>query len=616
MLGKTYFTPFTHGEVKAQGWLLRQLRIQADGLSGHLDQIWPDIRDSRWIGGSREGWERVPYWLDGFIPLAWLLDREDLKARASRYIDAILAGQQSDGWICPCADEERVHYDVWAAFLISKVLVVYHDCTGDPRVEEAVCGILRNLDRHIDSCTLFNWGQARWFECLIPLFWLWERRPEEWMRKFAHKLRLQGVHYRDLFADWQFERPDEKGRWTYLTHVVNLAMALKAEVLYSRITGDSEAAEEFTRRAAGLLQRDHGMPTGHFTGDECLSGTSPIQGSELCSVVEAMYSCEQILAVTGESYWGDLLERLAFNALPAAMSPDMWTHQYDQMTNQPQCSCLDAEKTPFRTNSGESHLFGLEPNFGCCTANFSQGWPKFALSILMRAEDGVAVTAIAPAELETVVSGVPVRIALETAYPFRDGYRVKVTAERPVEFALYLRVPGFVSDALVGEEEAVPGEDFRLFRRWEGEETVAVSFGMEAALHRRPSGMYVLDRGPLLFSLPVGERWEKREYTRGGVERKFPYCDYEIFPTTRWAYAFASRDWEPEFGEVGEIPFSPDSAGISMRGQLAGIEWGMEGGLLEERPSAEEAEAPEWKHLIPYGCTNLRMTEMPLIVRK
>lgn len=64
------------GDIRPEGWLRKQL--QARGLSGHLDLIWPDIRDSRWIGGDREGWERVPYWLDGFIPLAWLLEDEAL----------------------------------------------------------------------------------------------------------------------------------------------------------------------------------------------------------------------------------------------------------------------------------------------------------------------------------------------------------------------------------------------------------------------------------------------------------------------------------------------------------------------------------------------------------
>ena len=109
-------------EIQPEGWMKRQLEIQARGLAGNLDRIWPDVRDSAWIGGSREGWERVPYWLDGFIPLAYLLRDESMIARVRRYIDAILLRQQEDGWICPCKEEERGEYDLWAVLLIGKVL--------------------------------------------------------------------------------------------------------------------------------------------------------------------------------------------------------------------------------------------------------------------------------------------------------------------------------------------------------------------------------------------------------------------------------------------------------------------------------------------------------------
>lgn len=87
MLRQNKYNLFTTKEIEPSGWLLKQLKIQAEGLSGNLDKIWPDIRDSRWIGGGRDGWERVPYWLDGFIPLAYLLKDEDLIARAKKYID-------------------------------------------------------------------------------------------------------------------------------------------------------------------------------------------------------------------------------------------------------------------------------------------------------------------------------------------------------------------------------------------------------------------------------------------------------------------------------------------------------------------------------------------------
>ena len=124
---------FTTNEIKPTGWLKEQLLLQAKGLNGNLDKIWPDVKDSAWIGGEREGWERVPYWLDGFIPLAYLLENEDMIARAKRYIDAIIEAQDSDGWICPCAKSQRENYDTWAVLLILKVLTVYADCSGDDR---------------------------------------------------------------------------------------------------------------------------------------------------------------------------------------------------------------------------------------------------------------------------------------------------------------------------------------------------------------------------------------------------------------------------------------------------------------------------------------------------
>src|SRR5262245_66410946 len=74
--------PLPLGAIKPAGWLRRQLEIQAGGLSGHLDEFWPDVAESSWIGGKAEGWERGPYWLDGFIPLAVQLDHAAFKSRA------------------------------------------------------------------------------------------------------------------------------------------------------------------------------------------------------------------------------------------------------------------------------------------------------------------------------------------------------------------------------------------------------------------------------------------------------------------------------------------------------------------------------------------------------
>ena len=606
MLKPMAFKQYTTNELRPTGWLKNQLQIQADGLSGNLDKIWPDIRDSAWIGGDCEGWERVPYWLDGFIPLAYLLEDEDLIARAKKYIDAIVERQQEDGWIAPCPREKRSAYDMWAVFLICKVLVLYADCADDEeRMLDVVYKALKNLDNHMRGNVIFNWAAARWFECLVPLMWLYERKPEDWMLDLVQKLNVQGVDYEKLFADWRYaERREE---WSFLNHVVNIGMMIKSSALLSRFTGGDSNA--FAKKSMEILLRDHGMACEHFSGDECLSGRSPIHGSECCSVTEAMYSYEWLTAITGDAYWADRLEKAAFNALPATISPDMWTHQYDQMSNQMQCVRFPDSKQPFNTNGEEAHLFGLEPNFGCCTANFNQGWPKFAMSTFMKAEDGIAVTAIAPSKL----TDGNITAEIVTNYPFEDGYSVNLKSEKPCEVVLYLRIPEDAVDAKINSENATAGYN-KIAVKLENEESVNVTFDFNTKLCERDNDMYCVRRGNLTFSLPIGERWEKKEYVRDGVERKFPYCDYEIYPTTPWNYAFVSDSFELRFGEVGNVPFSPEGAPMKLKAKFVPVEWEIVDGICSEVPSSTvpTGEAVELE-MVPYGCTSLRMTEMPLI---
>ena len=110
---------------------------------------------------------------------------------------------------------------------------------------------------------------------------------------------------------------------------------LKHEALSCDVLGDDYF--DIAERLVTVLSEYNGTPVGTFTGDEHLSGLSPIQGTELCAVVEQMYSYEHLYAYTGDNKWAERLELLAFNALPATISDDMWAHQYVQMSNQIAC---------------------------------------------------------------------------------------------------------------------------------------------------------------------------------------------------------------------------------------------------------------------------------------
>src|SRR5207248_5693534 len=146
------------------------------------------------------------------------------------------------------------------------------------------------------------------------------------------------------------------------SHGVNTGMGLKMPGVRWRMSRD-EGDREAIGRMLGTLDKYHGQATGIFTCDEHLAGRSPSQGTELCTVVEAMYSLELLSAIVGDARLGDRLEKLAYNALPATFKKDMTAHQYDQQCNQVICS--KSGEHVYVNNNADSNLYGLEPNFGC-----------------------------------------------------------------------------------------------------------------------------------------------------------------------------------------------------------------------------------------------------------
>ena len=595
---------YTSKEIKPQGWLKRQLEIQAEGLSGNLHKIWPDIRDSAWIGGDREGWERVPYWLDGFIPLAYLLQNEEMIATVKKYIDAILSAQEDDGWICPCKKEKRAKYDTWAIQLICKVLKVYYDCSGDERIPQVIYRVLKNYYELLKSgeIKLFQWAKYRWFESFISINFLYEKYQEDWIKDLAKIIKEQGFDYNTTTDNWK--KPSHM--WVLNTHIVNMAMMLKSEAVSHDLLG-----EEYTDNAEKLrkiLDEYNGTAFEGFTGDEVLSGLDPTRGTECCAVVEQMYSYEEIFAHTGDNKWAERLEVLAFNALPATLSEDMWTHQYVQQVNQIAC-----QKTmimaPWSTNGPYAHTFGLEPNFGCCTANFNQGWPKFALSPFMHKDNKIINSVMLP----SILNDNGVTIKLETNYPFENKMHYYIDAEKDFDFAI--RIPSFAKNLKLNGA-SVETKDLEIAIKT-GKTEIEIEFNAKPYLKERPNNLYALQMGSLLFSVPIEYEKEMREYTKKGVERKFPYCDYQFIPKTPWNYGFADKAFSVEFNGIGDVPFSQKNPPVTIKANMQQINWGLKfpyRSVARKTPkSTKPISSVQGISLCPYGCARLRMTEMPML---
>jgi hypothetical protein len=452
----------------------------------------------------------------------------------------------------------------------------------------------------------------------VSVLWAYERTGEGWLLDLARKARDQGFDWRGHFEDFRYTRKLDASECIMDTHVVNNAMGIKAPGVWYRVSRDPEDRAAVSRNIE-TLDRYHGQVTGVFSGDEHYAGKSPSQGTELCAVAEYLYSLEVLLSALGDPALGDRLERIAYNALPATFSPDMWAHQYDQQVNQVVCKV--AEDRVYTNNGPASNIFGLEPNFGCCTANIHQGWPKFAAHLWMRSPDGgLAAVAYGPCEVNATAKGAPVRIQVETEYPFDERIRIAVDPEHAVTFPLHLRIPGWAAGATVrasnGDRFAVePGTFVNVTREWRPGDTVEIRFPMAPRLERRFNNSVALHRGPLVFSLKIREEWRQ-------VGGELPHGDWEVYPLEDWNYGLRIDEGRPgasvsvEFRGVGSAPFWPEGAPVvaKVRGRRV-PGWGLERNAAAPPPPCPVSSSEPERDLvlIPYGSTNLRVTEFPVL---
>lgn len=609
-LAPTPFLPLPVGAIQPRGWLLGQLKLQAWAITGHLDEIWPDVGPSSgWLGGDGESWERGPYYLDGLVPLAYILRDDYLIARARRWIEWSLGSQRADGGFGPAARP-----DWWSRMPMLKALAQHHEATGDERVIELMSRYFRHHLAEATDRPLESWGQARGGDEIYCVYWLYNRTGEPFLLDLAETIFRQTLDWTGIFHDFPYR--ERQTAFDHRVHVVNLAMALKEPGLFWLQSRD-ERHRAAPRVGLANLMKHHGLVNGLFSGDEWLAGPDPSQGTETCAVVETMFSLEVLARTFGDVAYADRLEKVAYNALPAAQTPDLWGHQYDQQPNQ---VLVSLAKRRWTLNDDDSNLFGLEPNFGCCTANLHQGWPKLAASLWAATPDGgLAALVYAPSEVVARVGpGDEVRVVEDTDYPFQGSIRLAIRCARPVRFSLTLRVPEWCDGASVvvaGEkqESAPVGTYHRVEREWRDGDAVILDLPMPSRLsrwHRRSLGV---ERGPLVYAVGVGEVWRKLR----GVE---PCPDWEVHPTTPWNYGLLvdvsdpARSFRVESSPVVSQPFDSVNAPVRLIGRGKRIPgWALadnSAGPLPESP-VESGEPEEEVVLVPYGCARLRVAEIP-----
>ncbi|MBO4446993.1 MAG: gamma-glutamyl-gamma-aminobutyrate hydrolase family protein, partial [Bacteroidales bacterium] len=416
------------GSIKAEGWLLEMLKRQRDGITASLDEIYPQVCGERngWLGGDGDQWERGPYWIDGLLPMAYILDDAALKAKAQRWVEWTLASQTEDGQFGPRKDYPREagiqrsnSLDWWPRMVVLKILMQYHNATGDERVIQFMDKYFRYQLRTLPEKPLGNW--TRWAEFraadnMIAALWLYNKTGESYLLELCDILHRQGWDFTGMFLE-----SDDLAKLGSI-HCVNLAQGLKEPVIYWQVRPEQRFLDAMAR-CNKQMRLHNGWPVGMYGGDEALHGNNPVQGSELCSAVELMYSMEEMLKVTGMVGMAEHLERVAFNALPAQNSDDFREHQYFQQANQIHV-CRGPHNFDIVYN-GTASLFGVLCGYPCCLCNLHQAWPKFTQNLWYRSPDGgFAAMMYAPCSFSAKVGDINIGIKEETCYPMEESIRL------------------------------------------------------------------------------------------------------------------------------------------------------------------------------------------------
>jgi len=356
------------GAIKPEGWLRRQLELQAEGFSGHLTEISKFLRKdgNAWLAADGQGhspWEEVPYWLKGFGDTGYVLGDQRIIDEAKVWIEGILSSHRSDGWFGPVANrtgagENKKAPDLWPNMIALNALQTYYEYTNDLRVLELMQEYFKwELTVSEEDFLPPFWQQQRAGDNLASVYRLYHRTGQEYLLQLAEKIQRNMANWTETVASW---------------HNVNIAQCFRAPGVYYQQSRDPYFLQAVERNYAMIWGTYGQVPGGMFGGDEnCRRGYyGPRQGIETCASVEFMLSCEMLLAIAGDLVWADRCEDVAFNTFPPALTADLKALRYLVSPNQ--CQLGSGNKAPGIQNKGD--MFSYDPHrYRCCQHNVAHG---------------------------------------------------------------------------------------------------------------------------------------------------------------------------------------------------------------------------------------------------
>ncbi|UZD21409.1 glycoside hydrolase family 127 protein [Algoriphagus halophytocola] len=643
------------GSVKPEGFLKEYLIRQKNGLTGNLGEIsaWLQKENNAWLskdGTGEWGWEEVPYWLKGYANIGYIMEDQAMIDESMIWLEAVLTSQRENGDFGPKLMDGD-YPDFWAKMIMLYCLQSYYEHSQDERVITLMTNYFKyELTVPDEEFLEGYWQRLRGGDNLHSVLWLYNRTGDEFLLELAEKIHQNTADWsgRDLpieqvknyyevrdggeVPDWYRDQVD----W----HNVNHAQAFREPAQYYLLSKDEKDLQATYENFEIIREHFGQVPGGMFGSDENARPgyADPRQGVETCGMVEQMNSDEHLLRITGDPFWADHAEEVAFNTYPAAVMPDFKALHY---ITSPNMALLDAEDhSPGIANSGPFLM--MNPfSSRCCQHNHAQGWPYFIENLWMATPDNGVVAAMYGASKVTVKvgDGTEVNIEETTHYPFEEEIKFSLSTEKPVEFPLYLRIPAWAKGASIsinGEvvKENISGIGFaQISRTWANGDQVSLTLPMQiqTKIWEKNSNSLSVSRGPLTYSLKIREKYFKKDseetaqwdskWQKGADTKKWP--SWEIHPVTDWNYSLVVDENDPASSfEVmkghwpkSDFPFSLEEVPIKMVTKARQIpEWQLDEhglvGELKDLPKTSDQPVVDVT-LVPMGAARLRITAFP-----
>ncbi|KAK1236555.1 hypothetical protein PQX77_000201 [Marasmius sp. AFHP31] len=624
ILAPKAFENIALGGIKPSGWLYEQLQVQTDGVAGHMHEFYDLVSKSDWVGGDAYYSyleEAGSYWFNAMVPNGILINHTVINQKTQEFLDYVLDHQDSSGWLGPEVGTSKPRY-LWGRypFFFGAIQLIEHKPESTERVVNALHKFVKLANTMLKNGQgVDKWAETRWEDFVIALQWLHDKHPrgqEELLVDTMRRLKWSGAPWEKVFSE----------EW----HGVNMAEGLKALPATYRFTHNASDLEAASL-SWDLLFKYHGRPSGAFGADEMLAGLEANRGSELCLVVESMFSGSYLFQVMGDLKFADRVERMAYNALPATITANMWGRQYLQQQNQ--IAAKNMTPNPFPEDGPDSNIFGLEPNYPCCTVNFPQGWPKFITNAFLTANSTKSLVHLYLGPFDTNVTlanNNDVSVSVKTLYPFGDVLNYNISATK--EFDFYIRIPSWVSGGSISvdygpEEDLSPVNGLQKVSIKAGKTSLELRVPSEITIENRPHGSIAIHRGPLNYAFDI-HRAERLLSIHPHENRAI---DLEYTPTSTWQYALlllspthpnsSSSSFKFHNGPLlpgSNLPspiFDTGTPPTRITASVCRIEWGVGGDLFALNPPEDPVcvGPREVVTLWPFGATKLRISEFPVI---